>query len=163
MERVDLPDVASWINDAASDSERQSCTDVACEGVAAALNWLFNLPAPPGAHIGLLEGVYTLAGSDPARRARSGCAYHLFFGDIRAPFRFMDALALQKYANKRPRSNERFESSQRCPPQHLPLEVPKHAVLLYHAVPLSDTTSRTFMTSRVVSIAWKTTCGSVKM
>ena len=33
MERVDCPDVGSWIN-AASDSERQSRADIACEKVA---------------------------------------------------------------------------------------------------------------------------------
>ena len=57
VERVDLPDVASWIN-AASDSEQQSRTDMACEGVASALDWLLNLPAPLGAQIGLLQGAY---------------------------------------------------------------------------------------------------------
>src|SRR5258708_40080227 len=43
VERVDLPDVASWIT-AASDSEQQSRIDMACEGVASALDWLLTPP-----------------------------------------------------------------------------------------------------------------------
>lgn len=43
MECVDLPEVASWIN-AASESERQSRTDISCEGVATALTGYSNSP-----------------------------------------------------------------------------------------------------------------------
>jgi hypothetical protein len=97
MERVHLPDVETWINDAASDSEeRQSRFDMACERVAAALNWLFNLSPPQDVKIGMLEGAYASGHA----RAGSGRAWHPFFGYSEAPFRFTDALALQRYINK---------------------------------------------------------------
>jgi hypothetical protein len=98
MERVDCPDVASWIN-AASDSERQSREDMAYEKVATALNWLFNLSAPPDAPIGMIEGVFA-AGRQPRLR-RSGGARHRFFGqDFEAPLRYTSALPLQRFINK---------------------------------------------------------------
>jgi hypothetical protein len=100
MERIDCPDVASWI-DAASDSERQSRTDMACEKVATALDWLFNLSAPPDAPIGMIEGAYTLAAIGQPRLRRSGGARHRFFGqDLEAPLRYTSALALQRFINK---------------------------------------------------------------
>lgn len=98
MERVDLPTVESWINDASSIVEQQSRTSMASQGVANALSWLFNLSVPLDAHIGLIEGTHTLAESERVR-ARSGCTHHAFFGDSRAPFRYTSAIALQQYIN----------------------------------------------------------------
>jgi hypothetical protein len=100
MERIDCPDLASWIN-AASDSERQSREDMASEKVATALEWLFNLSAPLDAPTGMIEGAYTLVASGHPRTRTSAGARHRFFGaDFEAPLRYTDALALQRYINK---------------------------------------------------------------
>ena len=63
----------------------QSRFDMACQEVADALNWLFNLSPPAGAEIGLIEGAYA--------RTTSGRAYNPFFGDS-------NALASEKHINK---------------------------------------------------------------
>ncbi len=46
MERVGLPTVETWINDATNEVEAQSRFDMACQSVANALRWLFALSPP---------------------------------------------------------------------------------------------------------------------
>ena len=58
MEKVDLPIVELWIGGARNEAETQSRFNMAYQGVAYALSWLFNLSLPAGAEIGLIEGAY---------------------------------------------------------------------------------------------------------
>ncbi|KAI0041799.1 hypothetical protein FA95DRAFT_1682965 [Auriscalpium vulgare] len=100
MERVDLPTVESWINNAASEAETQSRFDIACRSVADALSWLFTLSPPDGAEIGLIKGAYAQTQS-PHVCARSGRSYHRFFGGgFSAPHRYTGAPALHRHINK---------------------------------------------------------------
>lgn len=70
----------------------QSRFDMACQEVADALNWLFNLSPPAGAEIGLIEGAYAHP-QDEHARTTSGRACNPFFGDS-------NALASEKHINK---------------------------------------------------------------
>ena len=100
MERVGLPTVETWVNDANNEAETQSRIDMACQAVANALRWLFILSPPVGAEIGQIEGAYAQTLSSDIR-ARSGCARHPFFGvGSHAPYRYTDAPALQRHINK---------------------------------------------------------------
>ncbi|KAJ7489541.1 hypothetical protein FB451DRAFT_1225188 [Mycena latifolia] len=99
MEKVDFPTVEAWIGCARDKAEMQSRFDMACQAVAAALDRLFNLPPPTGAEIGLIEGAYARTQSERVRTT-SGRARHPFFGDSNAPYRYTNALALEKHINK---------------------------------------------------------------
>ncbi|KAG8911097.1 hypothetical protein FRC02_006812, partial [Tulasnella sp. 418] len=112
MERVYLPTVEEWIKDGPSEDEARSHFDKACQAVANALSWLFDLSPPDGAEIGLIEGTYAKTQSAPVR-AKSGRACHPFFGNDNAPFRYTDAPALERHINMalthRPRSAQPLE------------------------------------------------------
>jgi hypothetical protein len=99
MERVHLPTVESWINDTSNVDEQESRTNIAAEGVANALSWLFNLSVPLDSRIGLIEGKYALTQSEDVR-AKTGRARNRLFGDFSAPLRYTSAVALQHYINK---------------------------------------------------------------
>ncbi|KAJ7460682.1 hypothetical protein FB451DRAFT_1269911 [Mycena latifolia] len=108
MERVGLPTVEAWINDAPSEAEARYRFDMSCQAIANALRFLFALSPPAGAEIGLIKGAYSQTQSAHIR-ARSGRARHPFFGaDSHAPYRYPDAPALQRHIkkalDKRPRS-----------------------------------------------------------
>lgn len=99
MERVEFPTVETWINSAIGKVEAETRFDMACQAVAAALRCLFALSPPVGADIGLIEGAYARTQNEDLR-ATSGRAYHPFFGNSHAPFRYTDAPALQRHIIK---------------------------------------------------------------
>ncbi|GJJ11647.1 hypothetical protein Clacol_005883 [Clathrus columnatus] len=99
MERIKLPTVKECIERATSECEEQYRYEKAFKDVAKALGWLFNLSAPDGAEIGLLEGKYALT-MDPKRRAQCGLSPHSYFGRHTAPLRYTDASALERHINK---------------------------------------------------------------
>ncbi|KAG8939594.1 hypothetical protein FRC03_006170 [Tulasnella sp. 419] len=98
MERVNLSTVEEWIKDAPSEDEARSRFDKACQAVANALGWRFNLSPSDGAEIGLIEGAYAKTQST-AVRAESDRACHPFFGNDSAPFRYTGAAALERHIN----------------------------------------------------------------
>ncbi|KAE9397349.1 hypothetical protein BT96DRAFT_921545 [Gymnopus androsaceus JB14] len=75
MEKIDLPTMETWINDARSEAEKQSRFDMACEAAANALRYLFTLSPPGGTEIGLIQGAYAQTQSEDIR-AEGGCACH---------------------------------------------------------------------------------------
>lgn len=99
MEKIDLPTVGAWISTVRDKGEMESHFDMACKAVASALAVLFTLSPPVGADIGLIEGLYAQTQRESVR-TRSGRARHRFFGTSNAPFRYTNALALERHINR---------------------------------------------------------------
>ena len=99
-EKINLPTVEAWVNNARDEAEKESRFDQACQVVANALRWLFTLSPPDGAEVGSIEGAYARTQSRDFR-AKSGRARHPFFSNTEtednAPFRYTSPLAFQKH------------------------------------------------------------------